>query len=239
MLKLLAFDLDDTLYPESEYVRGGFRTVSTYMQKKHKIDANEFYKKLISTKNLSPSAKVFDIVLENYQLKDRKLVEKLIKLYRSQTLKLKLFPGIRSMLKKFKKKYILALVTDGKKVVQDRKLNYLRILDYFDTIFYTLDLGNNFKKPSEQPFKQLLHAYRIKPQEALYIGNDPNKDFIGAKKAGIRTIRVNQGFYKDKAKGEVNDADFTIGSIKELPSLIMKIENPTVAHQLNQKSKTY
>ena len=239
MLKLLIFDLDDTLYPEIDYVRGGFRTVSTYMQKKYKIDANEFYRKLISTKSLSPSAKVFDIVLENYQLKDRKLVEKLIKLYRAQTLKLKLFPGVRSMLEKFKKKYILALVTDGKKVVQHRKLKYLKIIDYFDSVLYTLDLGDNFKKPSELSFKQLLYSYGIKPHEALYIGNDPNKDFIGAKKAGIKTIRVNQGFYKDKAKVEFNDADFMIGSIKELPSLIMKIENPTVAHQLNQKSKTY
>ena len=223
MLKLLIFDLDDTLYPEIDYVRGGFRTVSTYMQKKYKIDANEFYRKLISTKSLSPSAKVFDIVLENYQLKDRKLVEKLIKLYRSQTLKLKLFPGIRSMLKKFKKKYILALVTDGKKVVQDRKLNYLRILDYFDTILYTLDLGNAFKKPSELPFKQLLDAYRIKLQEALYIGNDPDRDFIGAKKAGIKTVRINQGIHKGRKIEKTFDADFTIKNIKELPPLITKI----------------
>lgn len=224
MLKLLAFDLDDTLYPEISYVRGGFRAASVYMQRNHNVDAKEFYKNLISTKTLTPSAKVFDIVLTNYQLKDRKLVEKLIELYRAQTLRLRLFPGVRSILKKFKKKYTLALITDGKKVVQNRKLNYLKIVDYFDTILYTLDLGKGFKKPSELPFKQLLNSYGIKPQEALYIGNDPNCDFIGPKKVGMKTVRVNIGFYKGKNVDKFLDADFIINNISELPSVVSSLD---------------
>ena len=237
MLKLLAFDLDDTLYPEISYVHGGFKVISDYMQKKYNSNAKEFYKKLISIKNLEPSAKVLDIALGTYQLKDRKLEEKLIELYRAQTLKLKLFPGVRSMLNQFKKKYTLALITEGKEIVQKRKLNHLKIAGFFDTILYTLDLGDDFKKPSELPFRQLLNSHKIKPQEALYIGNDPNKDFIGAKKVGIRTVRINQGFYKDKAKGKFSDADFTIGSIKELPPLIMKIEKTYSGKAVKSKIK--
>ena len=233
MLKLLAFDLDDTLYPESSYAREGFRTVSAYMRKKYKIDAGKFYKKLVSTKTLTPSAKIFDIVLENYRLKDAKLVGKLIELYRAQTLKIRLFPGVKSMLNQFRKKYTLAVITEGKEVVQKRKINHLKIAGFFDTILYTLDLGDDFKKPSELPFKQLLNSHKIKPQEAIYIGNDPDKDFIGAKKIGMKTVRINQGIFRGKITNKSTEADFIIGSIKELPSLIVKIENQKLISALN------
>lgn len=223
MLKLLAFDLDDTLYSERIYIQEGFKLVSAYMRKSHGIDAKEFYKKLASAKKLTPSGKIFDIVLQNYQL-DKKLVKKLIEEYRSQSLRIRLYPGVRSTLKALSKKYALAVVTDGKKVVQYRKLKHLKITKYFDTILYTLDLGKNFAKPSDLAFRQLLKAHKLKPQEALYIGNNPDKDFIGAKKIGMRTVRINQGVYKGITTDKLTDADFTIKNIKDLPSLISSLE---------------
>ncbi len=223
MLKLLAFDLDDTLYSEQSYIRGGFREVSAYMQKEHNINAKEFYTKLIQTKNLTPSGKVFDIVLAKYKLSNQRLVEKLVEAYHSHSLRIRLYTGVRSIIKKLKKNYALALVTDGKQAVQFRKLVHLKIVDYFDAVIYTPDLGSNFKKPGELAFRRLLDTHTILPQEALYIGNNPDCDFIGAKKLGMKTVRVNQGICKGRNTDKLRDADFTIKSITQLPSLIIKI----------------
>lgn len=223
MLKLLAFDLDDTLYPEMKYIRSGFRAVSKYMQQKYKIDAKEFYKKLSSVKKQKPSSRVFDIVLKRYKIKNRSLIEELVKTYRAAPLHIKLFSGVKETLTKLKKNYVLALLTDGRSSVQNNKLKYLQLTKYFDTIVYTLDLGNKYKKPSVLPFKKMLEAHNIKARETLYIGNNPDKDFFGAKKIGIKTVRVNQGIFKGKITNKSLEADFTIKSIKELPSLISRI----------------
>ena len=37
MIKIIIFDLDDTLYPEIEFVMSGFRAVSRYISKKYNI----------------------------------------------------------------------------------------------------------------------------------------------------------------------------------------------------------
>jgi putative hydrolase of the HAD superfamily len=222
ILKLLAFDLDDTLFPEKSYVYGAFKAVSDSLKKERNIDAKELYAKLVETKKLIPSGRILDIVLKKYQL-DAKQTEKLVQIYREHPTKLRLFPGTRKVLQKLKKTYILAIITNGSQAVQNKKLDYLKIKHYFNSVIYTLDLGNNFKKPSKLPFQKLLVAHGVKPEETLYIGNNPDSDFLGAKQVGIKTIRINQRFYKGRNAHKIKDADFTIKNISQLPSLINKM----------------
>ena len=51
----------------------------------------------------------------------------------------------------------------------------------------------------------------VNPADCVYIGDNPLKDFEGARKAGFKTIRVLTGPYKD-IKVE-KDADLVVGSI--------------------------
>ena len=74
MIKAIIFDLDDTLYPEYEYVKSGFLTVSSLLKEKFGIE--DGYEKLLAafahdTKN------VFDAVLqeENVAFDDKDISE--------------------------------------------------------------------------------------------------------------------------------------------------------------------
>ena len=223
MLKLLAFDLDDTLYPETKYIRAGFRAVSSYMRRHYQIDGKKFYRELTKTKKEEHSGKVFDNVLKKYKLDRKDIIEELVKIYRAAPLQIKLFSGVEVTLIKLKKSYILSLVTDGRSAVQSNKFNYLKLNKYFNSIIFTLDLGDKYAKPSALAFKKMLNDYKIKAKEAIYIGNNPDKDFVGAKKIGMKTVRINQGIFRGRITNKSTESDFTIRSIRELPSLVSRI----------------
>jgi putative hydrolase of the HAD superfamily len=47
-MKSVIFDLDNTLYPEIEYVKSGFRYVSSYLNSKYDLDEEEIFSQLMS-----------------------------------------------------------------------------------------------------------------------------------------------------------------------------------------------
>jgi HAD superfamily hydrolase (TIGR01509 family) len=56
---------------------------------------------------------------------------------------------------------------------------------YFDYVFSSSDMKN--KKPEAEAYRYLLSKLRIEPREAVFI-DDKERNIIGAKDAGIRTI---------------------------------------------------
>ena len=60
----------------------------------------------------------------------------------------------------------------------------------------------------------------------IYIGDNPNKDFVNIKKIGIKTIRVLTGNYKNLILSEKFEAEITIKNLTLLTTkLIHKIQN--------------
>ncbi len=53
-----------------------------------------------------------------------------------------------------------------------------------DKIIVTDDYGKEYWKPSIRPFQMMLEYFNIKPEEAVYIGDNPNKDFLPCKELG-------------------------------------------------------
>ena len=57
---VVCFDLDDTLYPEIEYVKSGFKAVSEYLtQEISKKDADTLYNSLVSILKENGRGEVF------------------------------------------------------------------------------------------------------------------------------------------------------------------------------------
>ena len=46
-MKVVVFDLDDTLYKEIEFVKNGFNSVSDYLSKKFKLNKKKIYKRCV------------------------------------------------------------------------------------------------------------------------------------------------------------------------------------------------
>lgn len=219
--EVIIFDLDDTLYKERDFVESGFKAVAKYVEENFEIPQKSFYKLIIENLNRKSRGKIFDDALKQYNIFNKSLVKKLIGVYRDHNPKIKVFPRVFNLLKSLRKNYKLALVTDGNALVQRRKVKTLGIGKIFDVIVFTDD----FKKPKPSPFafRKVTRFFRVKPGKVVYIADDPNKDFIGAKKLGVKTARVKQGRFSELQLAKKYEADYEIKNILELEKLLKKI----------------
>ena len=190
MCKVIIFDLDDTLYNERTYVFEAFKNVATYISEKYKLDFEILYKDIIDIFYKEGRGRIFNLICEKYKLSED--IEVLVKVYRdTEPKEIELYEDAKDFISYTKNKgYKLGIITDGMASVQWKKIKALNLESLIDKIVISDELGRENWKPSEMPYKEILNYFEINPKEAVYIGDNPNKDFIGAKKLGIKTVRV-------------------------------------------------
>ncbi len=89
-----------------------------------------------------------------------------------------------------KGKYILAAVTNGTKIAQEKKLRLSGLDKIFDHIFISEDIG--YEKPNTEFFEQVFASLGITDKsEALIIGDSLTSDILGGVNAGIDTCWFN------------------------------------------------
>lgn len=81
-------------------------------------------------------------------------------------------------------------------------------------------------KPSPDFFRQALEQLELSPDQVAVIGDDIDADIAGARKAGLFSILVKTGKYRDAAlKRSRVRPDLIIDSIAQLPSLLEKLHS--------------
>ena len=228
MIKAVIFDLDDTLYYELDYVKSGFRAVSRYICSKYGVSEKEFYKLQLDILEKEGRGKVFDLALENFSLPQDE-VEKMLVVYRSHNPEgIRLYEDAEYILGKLKRegKYKTGIITDGNSQVQWNKIKALGLIDLVDEIIVTDDFGVDKRKPAPFAYLRLLESFKIKAGEAVYIGDNPTKDFIGARELGLKTIRVmrEQGMHIEKRMEAAFEADLKVNSLRNLEELLQFID---------------
>lgn len=115
-------------------------------------------------------------------------------------------PGAERVIKSLDE-YKLGLITNGPSRVQWRKIQRLGIEPWFAAIIVSGDLG--VEKPDEAIFTRMIALLKVRPEEALYIGDSLYYDVQGAKRAGLWAAWLNP-------EGEEHD--------KDLPSPDLELE---------------
>ena len=220
MIKAVIFDLDDTLYKEREFVYSGFMAVSKFLSDKYGLDKNILYGDMIDTLKFRGRGKIFDHVCEKYRLIEN--IDELVRIYRYTNPNITLYDDAYKVLENYKGKYKLGLITDGDKNVQWNKIRALDIEKYMDKIIVTDDYGKDYWKPSIRPFEMVLKYFHVFPKEAVYIGDNPNKDFIPCKKLGINSVRILRtiGEHVNTFLDKECEADYNIKSLAELDNIL-------------------
>lgn len=222
MIKFVVFDLDDTLYPELEFVKSGFRAVAPVLSRWLEISRQEAYRILWEEFN-NCRKHVFDLVLRRYNCWSSEKVSFLLAVYRSHLPRIGLYPDARSILSWLREKgYRVGILTDGYFFVQRQKIRALRLEYHVDEIIFTDLLGREFWKPHPRPFELVLDKAGCPADQAVYVGDNPLKDFLGAKKVGMRTIQIkrNDGIYSREKAPPGSEADLVIPSLLEIKSLL-------------------
>jgi len=219
-LRAVVFDLDDTLYPERDYVLSGFRAVAGWSDPNLGIPAEQGFAQMKALLDQGVRGEIFNRWLERHGLLDNDRVARLVELYRQHEPKIRLFPEVTSLLSSLRTQYCLGLVTDGYREVQQRKLAALNLAGYFDAVVFADEWGRGAWKPSPVPFHAVLERLgHLSPSESVYVADNPAKDFLGARRVGMATVWVRRptGFYTSLEPADLEHRpDICVGRLDEL-----------------------
>jgi len=96
--------------------------------------------------------------------------------------------GVEAVLETLRERYRVGLLTDGPGKTQRDKLERLGWEAAFDAVVVTGPIGA--PKPDRRAFGTIAAELRVAPEEAVYVGDDPERDIAGAAAAGFRTVQV-------------------------------------------------
>jgi putative hydrolase of the HAD superfamily len=225
MLKAILFDLDNTLLDFSGFKRESAHAAAKAMKKAGiPLSEKELYDriyKVYDEKGIEYQ-RTFGDVLYGLELTQHELERARQAAVIAYTKKkyecIKPRPKVIQMLSSLKRKYKLGIVTDAPREKAWQRL----ILSGLDGFFYPVVTYNDTleHKPSLKPFELALFLLKVKPDEVLFVGDNPERDIIGAKKAGLHTCLAKYGCvgYTE----EVDVADYSIGKFEELEKTIQK-----------------
>jgi putative hydrolase of the HAD superfamily len=214
MSLILAFDLDDTLYPEQEYVQSGMQAVSKMLSENFSIESGKIESRLLEILEKNGRGSVFNLFLIENNLFSKKTLRICIDTYRHHSPNISLYPEAIDSIKNFNgSKY---LVTDGHKIVQQLKIDALNISNYFKKIYLTNRYGKANAKPSLYCFERILERENSNWDNLIYVGDNPAKDFINLNSMGSKTIRIMTGRHKNDNYPSRYDAQLKINSLSEL-----------------------
>lgn len=217
MIKAIIFDMDDTLYKEYDFVFGGFKAVAEYIATKYKLSKNDVYMKILDIFYREGRGKIFDRIIDIYNLQED--INTLIDKYRFYKPQIELYDDAIEILKWCKENNIrTGIITDGMSTVQWNKIKALKLQEKVDKIIVTDDFGREFWKPHKRSYEEILKEFGIKGYEAVYVGDNPNKDFIGAKKLHYNTVRIirEEGDHMKTKTSESHRVDKVIKSLRAL-----------------------
>ena len=218
--KVKVFDLDDTLYSEFSFVESGFHAVSIHLSPELKLSAKKIFSDLMVLLETNKRGNTFDLLLTNYEVFSKEKVKELVQVYRRHEPVIKLDKKIKNFLGKMRNER-LYLVTDGHKLVQQKKIESLGISNYFSKIFITNLYGVSKQKPSLYCFNKILKIEDVSYDKLVYVGDNPAKDFVNLNKVGAYTVQSLM-YVRDLPELPLNYyAQYHIHSVDELFDLFV------------------
>jgi len=189
VVKAIVFDLDDTLYLERDYVASGFRAaVQLWPAEASAPSREELADWLWTDYQSGPTNDAFDRMIAKFEMPDVK-ASALVSAYRDQQPVISARDGVVKMLQDLRRSgFKIGMITDGEVDRQNRKIDALDIRRLFDEIIITGELGRKYWKPHERAFKEI--AERLHADGAVYVGDNPLKDFLAPNRLGWITIRI-------------------------------------------------
>jgi HAD superfamily hydrolase (TIGR02253 family) len=227
MLKAILFDLDNTLLDFSGFKRESALAAAKAMKKAGiPLTEKELYDRIFKVydeKGIEYQRTFGDILygldLTQHDL-ERARQAAIIAYTKKKYDCIKPRPKVIQILTSLKRKYKLGIVTDAPREKAWQRL----VLAGLDSLFYPVVTYNDTleHKPSLKPFELALFLLKVKPEEVLFVGDNPERDIIGAKKAGLHTCLAKYGCigYSE----EMDVADFTIGKFENISKIIEEIE---------------
>ena len=185
--KVVVFDLDDTLYKEIDFLKSAFHDISEIIATNIGINKDTVYNDLMKFYDNNENA--FECVIKKFDLKCS--LEYLLNFYRTHKPKLIFSKSNTILLNELQAKGVkLCVLTDGRIIQQQNKIEALGISSYFSEIIISEEFGS--EKPNISNYKHFENKFGI--GDYYYIGDNIKKDFISPNRLNWTTIcLINNG----------------------------------------------
>ncbi|ANB03054.1 HAD family hydrolase [Ectothiorhodospira sp. BSL-9] len=196
-LRCITFDLDDTLWACAPVIQNAERTfhdwlgahypgITRRMNLEAMIDHRQrwFRPRARQHHDLSSLRKQWLAALAVEYGYDDALVEPGFRVFWEARNQVSLYDDVLETLDRLRHHYTIGAITNG-----NADVHYIGIGQYFD--FVVTAAGAGHAKPSPEIFTAALDEAAVAAHEALHVGDDPERDVLGAARVGMRTAWVN------------------------------------------------
>ncbi len=200
-LKLITFDLDNTLWPVDEVIRRAEKTCSDWIIE-HYPDAAQALSaervRAVRTTLLRERPDYLDNLTALRQdamtrafmehgfnrSEARKIAEQAFLVFHRARNQVTFFPGAREVLEQLADSYLLGALTNG-----NADLQQIGIADLFTFHHSAETIGK--RKPAPDMFQAALQSAGVRPDQAVHVGDHPVEDVHAAREHGMHAVWAN------------------------------------------------
>lgn len=175
----LIFDLDDTLYPEIQYLDGAYKSIANFIAKNTNISSEKIYNYLTLQFSESGRHLLFDRLLSNFNINSAILPEmlKILRTFKPKKeilLYSKIYKILPALISKSKYTFV---VTNGNVEQQKNKVKNINWKNLNENLIFIYANTLN-KKPSPESFNFIKKKYFINPTKTIMVGDSyTDKEF--------------------------------------------------------------
>ena len=226
MIKAIIFDLDNTLLDFVKMKQFSVKAAITAMNEAGLgVDEKKAYEDIFDLymERGWENQQVFDDYLNQTvgEVSNKILAAGIVSYRRAREATLVVYPNVnKTLIQLIKMGINLAVVSDAPSREAWMRLYYLNLHHVFDPVLTFDDTG--VRKPSPKPFQMALDYLKIKPNEAIMIGDWPERDVVGAREIGMKTIFARYG---DTFGTVDSGADWDVNNVYEVVNIIKELND--------------
>ena len=203
-VRAILIDLDDTLYPQSDFLRGAVSAVGERAQTLG-LNRERFEKAFreVLARGSDTGHTIDTALAELGCAKDEvlRLTPPLVDAFFAfRPAALECYDQVRESLRTLSERALLVCLTDGQPDLQRAKVDALGITGYFKAIVITDELGGRlFRNPATACLHRISELLDVPVRNFFVVGDRLDKDVALARFAHIGVLRIRQGEYRDIA----------------------------------------
>lgn len=222
----IIFDLDNTLLDFMKMKKASIRAaIEALLEAGLIIDRQQAEEDILAIyrEHGFEYQEVLDVYIEQVtgELNYRYLAAAIVAYRRAKEASLMMYPRANATLLMLAKMGLkLGVVSDAPSREAWLRICYLNLHHIFDAVVTFDDTGKH--KPAREPFEKICNLLEIEPEDAIMVGDWPERDMVGAKQMGMRTAFAKYG---DLAGVVESGADYVLEDIYQLVEIVERNNN--------------
>lgn len=227
-IKLLTFDLDDTLWPCKPTIMAAEQKLYAWMQQHvpqitRQLDNEAIFHKRRAFMQQRPDLHYDMSKLRIESLKqlsdeaglDYAWIDEAFEVFFQARQQVELYEDVAPVLDMLSSDYTLVAVSNGNADIRLTGVDH-----WFEFSVSAAEVGE--QKPHPLVFQTAMSRAGVSAEETVHVGDDEHRDIFGACEAGIRTVWINRSD-RDWNHADCR-ADHHIRSLTELPEILRKMQ---------------